>query len=188
MRSRSFVLVLCSGCALLFVVLGVGAAEDEGAKLYGEACTSCHSASVRPLDDTHLTREQWRQSIERMIPLGAEIPDNKVSVLLDYLVRTRGPLAASGSRPAPGSVPSAASAAAGGSPTASDPGAAIYQDFCTSCHSAKTRPLDDVRLTREQWKASIEKMIAMGTALSDDEVPVLLDYLVRTHGPTTAAK
>ncbi len=51
------------------------------------------------------------------------------------------------------------------------------------------RSLDQTRFTRVQWKTAIEKMISMGTQLSSDEVPPLLDYLVQTHGaPEDEAK
>ncbi len=66
-------------------------AEDEGAKVYAETCTQCHTAKTRPLDDKHLTREQWKEAVDKMIGMGADVPDKKIPVLLDYLVRTRGP-------------------------------------------------------------------------------------------------
>jgi len=161
-----------------------GAAEDEGAKVYGDVCTACHSATTRPLDDVHLTRAQWKNTVTRMNGFGRAVPDAKLPALLDYLERTHGQPAAGVSRAttnAPGRPASGAPTSTGVSGT-NDPGAAIYEDYCTSCHNAKTRPLDETRLTRAQWKDAVDKMIGMGTALSNDEIPPLLDYLVRTHG------
>lgn len=76
-------------------------ADDEGATLFSEICGSCHSAKTNPLDGKHLTLAQWKEAIERMEGLGAEIPEKKVPVLLDYLVRTRGPAAAAPPAEAP---------------------------------------------------------------------------------------
>ena len=74
-----------------FAMPAIAAGADEGAKVYEEVCTSCHTAKNRPLDGKHLTREQWNEAIQRMVGFGAEIPKGKMPALLDYLVRTRGP-------------------------------------------------------------------------------------------------
>jgi hypothetical protein len=45
---------------------------------------------------------------------------------------------------------------------------------------------DDVvrqqRLTRAQWDAEINKMMAWGAKVSDEDRQTLLDYLVRSYG------
>jgi cytochrome c1 len=68
------------------------AAVDDGAKVYEEACTPCHTAKLRPLDNMHLTKEHWKDAVERMIDEGVEVPKGKMQVLLDYLSRTHGPV------------------------------------------------------------------------------------------------
>jgi len=83
--------------ALLLVGPGAVAAE-EGEKVYQESCTSCHNAKTRPLDKTRLPREKWKEAVERMEGMGAEVPGGKkLSALLDYLEQTHGP---DGSAPA----------------------------------------------------------------------------------------
>lgn len=87
---------------LLFMLLGAAVLAsappifsmeaDEGAKIVAEVCSGCHSAEVRPLDNIRMTREQWKETIDRMIENGAEISKGKIPVLLDYLVRTHGPI------------------------------------------------------------------------------------------------
>ena len=67
---------------------------------------------------------------------------------------------------------------------AEDEGEAIYRASCTSCHDAKTRPLDAVRLTRAKWKDQIERMEGQGADVpTGKKLEALLDWLVRTHGP-----
>jgi hypothetical protein len=68
-------------------------AADDGTKILAESCSPCHSAKVRPLDNIHQTREQWKDTIDRMIDQGAEVPKKKIPELLDYLVQTHGPAA-----------------------------------------------------------------------------------------------
>jgi mono/diheme cytochrome c family protein len=68
------------------------AAVDDGAKVYTDACSPCHTVKIRPLDNKQLTKEQWKEAIDRMIDQGAEVPKGKMSELLDYLSRTHGPV------------------------------------------------------------------------------------------------
>jgi mono/diheme cytochrome c family protein len=66
-------------------------AQDAGAKAFAETCSACHTAKVRPLDKKRMTKDQWKQAIDKMTTLGAEIPKDKVPPILDYLARTHGP-------------------------------------------------------------------------------------------------
>ncbi len=52
---------------------------------------------------------------------------------------------------------------------------------CAQCHS-----LDTVlrsRLTRKQWEARIDQMVAKGAKLTDDEIDTVAAYLARNFGP-----
>ncbi len=69
-------------------------AVDDGAKVYTDVCLPCHTAKMRPLDNSHLTKEQWKDAIDRMIDQGVEVPKGKMPELLDYLSRTHGPAGA----------------------------------------------------------------------------------------------
>ena len=71
-------------------------AADDGAKTFKEVCSSCHTAKVRPLNNKHLTKEQWKQAVDKMVALGVEVPKEKIPDLLDHLVRTQGPAGAAG--------------------------------------------------------------------------------------------
>jgi cytochrome c5 len=65
---------------------------DDGQKLVQEACGACHDAKTRPLDAQRMTREKWKEAIDRMEGLGADPPTGKkLDAILDYLERTYGP-------------------------------------------------------------------------------------------------
>ena len=66
-------------------------AQDAGAKAFGETCSACHTAKVRPLDKKRMSKDEWKKAIDKMTNLGAEIPKDKVPQILDYLARTHGP-------------------------------------------------------------------------------------------------
>lgn len=65
------------------------------------------------------------------------------------------------------------------------PGKDLTVRTCGLCHDA--RRAASVRLTREGWAAVIDSMILRGAKLSDDEVPVVLEYLA-THFLGEAAR
>lgn len=68
------------------------ARADEGEKLLQESCGACHDAKTRPLGSYRMTREKWKEAIDRMEGLGSEPPSGKkLNDLLDYLARTHGP-------------------------------------------------------------------------------------------------
>jgi cytochrome c5 len=76
----------------LVLAMPVAVAADEGEKVYKDVCTQCHDAKTRPLDGMHLTREKWKEAIEKMEGMGTDVPSGKkLDELLDFLVRTRGP-------------------------------------------------------------------------------------------------
>jgi len=61
-------------------------------------CTVCHTTD-RILAQTS-TRQEWLDRIHRMISHGAELPENKIDAVVDYLTKNFGPIAGA-SGPAP---------------------------------------------------------------------------------------
>ena len=77
--------------SFLTITSAFGAAAD-GEKVFQQVCTQCHNAKEHPLDKVRLDREKWKEEVERMEGLGAQIPSGKkLQDLLDYLVETHGP-------------------------------------------------------------------------------------------------
>ena len=66
---------------------------------------------------------------------------------------------------------------------AADDGEKAFLETCSSCHTAKIRPLDKKRMTQDQWKQAMAKMAELGAEIPKDKVPQILDYLAHTHGP-----
>lgn len=91
MRTAIIIFTLLSTTLFGFYVPCLVIAADDGAKTYSKSCSPCHSAKIRPLDTTRLTKEQWKESVDRMIDMGAEVPKGNMAELLDYLVLTHGP-------------------------------------------------------------------------------------------------
>ena len=64
-------------------------AAGDGAALLEERCTVCHG-----LDRTtaaRKTREQWEQTVVRMVNKGALLNEEELEILIAYLAETYGP-------------------------------------------------------------------------------------------------
>ncbi len=70
----------------------------------------------------------------------------------------------------------------GGLALAGNDGAALFRESCLGCHSARVRPLDNVKMTKAQWNDTIERMIDNGADVPKSKKQQLLDYLFETHG------
>jgi cytochrome c5 len=66
---------------------------------------------------------------------------------------------------------------------AQDAGAKAFAETCSACHSAKIRPLDQKRMSKDEWKKAIDKMVDMGAEIPKDKAAQIVDYLARTQGP-----
>jgi DNA-directed RNA polymerase subunit RPC12/RpoP len=63
----------------------VRVADMSGAQTFAEACKDCHN-SRKPLNNLRLTKEQWKEALERMANYRHRVPEAKLPGLLDYLV------------------------------------------------------------------------------------------------------
>jgi quinoprotein glucose dehydrogenase len=53
------------------------------------ACTQCHTAAR--ITKQHLTREEWNDQLDKMVGLGADVPDSERRAFLNYLTKNFGP-------------------------------------------------------------------------------------------------
>jgi hypothetical protein len=52
-------------------------------------CTQCHNAAR--ITEQHLTRQEWSTELDKMVNLGADVPDADRAALLNYLSKNFGP-------------------------------------------------------------------------------------------------
>jgi hypothetical protein len=96
-------LTLIAGLALPLHTL----AGDDPAAYFENDCVDCHTLKKKPIDDKHLTREEWKKAIDKMLELDKldPVPSPQfVSILLDWLVTNHGPVGTAGA-PAPAAAP-----------------------------------------------------------------------------------
>ena len=143
-------LLLAGALACAAVVAAQDTAPDKGEQIQNAACLDCHD--LRPIQTAAFDKDTWSAMVQSMIRKGAEVKDADKPVLIDYLVKNHGPL------------PSGA-------------GQSILLNTCTICHD-----LGRVRahtVSREEWEETLSAMLNEGAMLSDQDFPVLLNYLAR---------
>lgn len=59
-------------------------------------------------------------------------------------------------------------------------GQALIARACSQCHSLHV--VTNARLTRKQWEAKIDQMLARGAKLSDEEIDIAAEYLAHNFG------
>ena len=64
------------------------------------------------------------------------------------------------------------------------PGRDLVEKNCVSCHSI--RNVTSMRATKDEWNATLNKMIENGATISDEEADVILQYLSKNFGPPPA--
>jgi cytochrome c5 len=62
-----------------------------------------------------------------------------------------------------------------------DRGEQIMNAGCLGCHDL--RPIETTALDKDGWTQVVSSMIEKGAEVKPDDRPVLVDYLVREHGP-----
>jgi hypothetical protein len=60
-------------------------------------------------------------------------------------------------------------------------GEQIMNASCRTCHDL--RPIDIQALDDKGWAKDVQSMIDKGAEVSKENIPILIDYLVRMHGP-----
>jgi cytochrome c5 len=136
--------------AALAVVRAQDTSTDKGEQAQNAACLGCHD--LRPIQTAAYDKAGWTMLIDSMIQKGAEVKTADKPVLIEFLVRNHGPLPAGA-------------------------GKDILLNTCTLCHD-----LGRVRahtVSREEWEETLLAMLNEGAMLSDQDFPVLLNYLAR---------
>ena len=63
------------------------------------------------------------------------------------------------------------------------PGYALVQRDCLICHSAQYVQYQPSTSPRAYWEATVKKMKKpFGAPFADEDIPAIVDYLVRTYG------
>jgi sulfite dehydrogenase len=90
MALRKLIWVLVT---VITATLAFGAVQNEepaGKKILDTACTVCHSLKEVEKFKGFYKRDDWQDVVVTMIKYGADVKDQDVPVLVDYLTKTYG--------------------------------------------------------------------------------------------------
>ena len=134
--------------------IGAAAAQDttpdRGEQIQNAACLGCHD--LRPIQTAAYDKDGWSMAVASMIEKGAEVKAADTPVLVDFLFRNHGPLP-------------------------EGKGKDILLNTCTICHDLGRVRIHTV--SRDEWEETLLAMLNEGAMLSDQDFPVLLNYLAR---------
>ncbi|WP_395400422.1 c-type cytochrome [Pseudoduganella sp. UC29_106] len=67
------------------------------------------------------------------------------------------------------------------------PGYQLVQTNCLLCHSAHYSQMQPPSSARAYWEATVKKMKKpFGAQFADEDIPAMVDYLVKTYGAEKA--
>ena len=150
----TWILLILAAIGGAGVIVPAAPQDEPGERLINQRCTSCHD--VRRIQVQAMDKDEWTTTINNMIAKGANVSNDELPVLLDYLMLHHGPLP-------------------------DGPGKDILLNTCTMCHDLKR--IKEHGGTRLQWEETLQSMLNEGAPLSDDEFPVILGYLARNFRP-----
>ena len=164
MRGTSALWILATACSAAVAFGAVQNAQDppqepkmtdtRGEQILNQSCSSCHE--LRNIETQAMDKDGWTSTVNSMIEKGSTIQKEDVPGFVSYLVRKHGPL------------PEGA-------------GKRVMLEVCTQCHE-----LDRIRThtgSRDEWEATLLSMLNEGAPLSDDDFPIILNYLARNFRP-----
>jgi cytochrome c5 len=159
-----FILSAAAAAALL-TFAGATNAQDAGSgekpaaqgptgqQVLEKTCQGCHD--LRPIHTSAKDAKGWTETIAAMVDNGAEIDEKETPILVRHLVLNYGPLP-------------------------DGPGKAILLNTCTMCHDLGR--IKSGRRSSEEWEETLSSMLNEGAPLSDEQFPVIHDYLSKHFG------
>ena len=87
-------LLIAGSVAVVPAATSPAAAAADPAAYFQSECVECHELRKKPIDDKHMSRDEWKKSIDKMLELEKldPVPSKPfLSELLDWLEKTHGP-------------------------------------------------------------------------------------------------
>jgi cytochrome c5 len=165
MSGRIGFILSASAAAALLVFAGATSAQESGGgdkpaqealsgqKILERSCQGCHD--LRPIQTAAKDADGWTKTVATMIDNGAEIDEKEIPVLVKLLVLDHGP------------VPDG-------------PGKQILLNTCTMCHDLGR--IKAARRSSEEWEETLISMQNEGAPISEQQFPVIHDYLAEHFG------
>ena len=143
-----------SATALVLAIVTTSAQDaDPGERIMNAACQDCHN--IRVIQTQAMDADGWNKRISQEIEKGAKVSKEDVPTLVNYLVRTHGPLP-------------------------DGPGKEVILNTCTQCHDLFRIKAN--RRSPEEWEETLISMLNEGAMLNDEEFARVHQYLSTNFG------
>jgi cytochrome c len=131
--------------------------NGPGKDVVMRTCNACHAATI--VLEHGQTREQWDETITKMIGMGAQGSDEDFNMIAEYLAKYVPP--ATAAKPDTAQASPAPSAATSAAPTTAEArGNAIFTQNCAACHNSDS--------TDKKVGPGLKGLFARGTFSSDN--------------------
>jgi cytochrome c5 len=165
-----------------------GFPDGDGKALVLANCGGCHDLDM--VKNAKHDAAGWKETVTHMVTYGAGITDAQVPTVAGYLAKAFPVQTTPPAGTPPATTPPATPPAQGGPDSAKDSakkedpdvaGERILNTACTTCHDLGpvTRRADD----KASWEGIVYGMVGNGADVKDADIPILVDYLVKTYGP-----
>jgi cytochrome c5 len=153
-RSLGLSAAVSAGALVLAIVTTSGAQDnDPGERIMNAACQDCHN--IRVIQTQAMDADGWNRRVSQEIEKGAKVAKEDVPTLVNYLVRTHGPLP-------------------------DGPGREVVLNTCTQCHDLFRIKAN--RRSPEEWEETLISMLNEGAMLNDEEFARVHQYLSKNFG------
>ena len=153
-RGIGVLVAVSAALFLLAVAVTIRAQEPEaGERIMNAACQGCHT--VRVIQTQAMDGDGWTKRVAQEIEKGAKVSKEDVPTLVEYLVRTHGPLP-------------------------DGPGKDVILNTCTQCHDLFRIKAN--RRSPEEWEETLISMLNEGAQLNDEEFARVHQYLSKNFG------
>ena len=128
--------------------------DDRSKALVESKCTVCHG--LDEVWSAKLDKSGWTESIKFMRTKGADLKDEEVPIIVNYLMRTY----------------------------SQDPDAdtkKLVVSVCGSCHGMDI--VASAQKTKDEWNGVVREMISYGADIKESQIPAVAEYLAKNYGP-----
>jgi cytochrome c2 len=133
-----------------------------GSQTAAQVCIGCHVNINRMLQARKKSIDEWRDTLYRMIGRGAQLFPEEIEPFAAYLAENAGR----------GRTPD--TTVAGNQTAASDEAGAVLARRCQQCHDLERAR---TKAAAADWTTTIDRMIALGAAVTPGERQVLIEFL-----------
>lgn len=151
--------------SLVVSVRGQNLPDGPGKEVFAKICSGCHELDLAT--GQKKTKDQWKETVDRMIGYGAEVTKEQSDQIVNYLAANFG---------APADAPKAnADAALDAKVMPEGPGKQIILRECTTCHAPDH--FVKYRHTNEEWQTIVTRMGQRAKLTSKDDLDAIQHYL-----------